>query len=107
MAVKSYESGVTTKSVAVDAKFVARAKREEIQRQCALRRLKQVWRSMPKRERDTYIGARRDAKYKLAQEQSGVGLAALCVGSGLAAGAAVGYATGSHLRRESGRLPML
>jgi hypothetical protein len=90
----TYQSGVSTNNVSLDAKFLARQAREERQRKCAKKRLVKQWRSMPKRDREAMIDAARDEKFAFVRDESGVGLAALCTVGAAAAGA--GYIAGAY-----------
>lgn len=80
----------------LDAKYLARCAREQKQRDCAVKRLKIQWQSLPKREREQLRSKARDLKYDFIQQQSGVSLAgaATMAAASAVAGAAAGYAAG-------------
>ena len=91
----TFESEMTANvdGLVLDSRLLARAKREEIQRKCAIKRHLREWRSLPKRERERLIEGARRVKFELARPQAGF---AAMLGAG-AVGASLGFACGSSV----------
>lgn len=86
--------------VAVNMRMVRRLEREERARQCAKRRLRAEYKSLPKREREQLVRAARESKNEFIRQESGFssyGLAAAAVGVGMAGACAGGYAARRHI----------